>query len=104
MVVDALFLLDEVVGVAILRTGAVVVSGISARRELNLRNIIPLHQREDDSDNGTYRNENLSPEIWKNGNTHGERITNTHRETNPTKRRIKGRRKRGFGGGWWQSE
>lgn len=94
MVVDSFFLLDKVVGVAIFSSGGVVMSGISTRRQLNLRDIVPLHQREDYSYYGTDRDENLSAEIWKNGDdAHGE----THTDTNPTKRRRR-TKKQGF---WW---
>lgn len=67
MVIHTLLLVDEIVGVAIL---AAAVVGLHGRGELNLGDKEPLGKGEDDADHGTYRDQDLGPEIREQGRPH----------------------------------
>lgn len=68
VIINTFLFLNEVVRVPILTTA--VRRRVPGRRQLDSGNKHPLNQREGDSDDGTYRNENLGAEIWQNCRTH----------------------------------
>lgn len=96
VVVEALLLLDQVVGEA-----AVLVAParlVALRRELHTADEEPLDEGEGDSNDGGYRNENLRQEIGEDFRSHGgsrRRNGGEDRRIYSRQRRIR-RKRRGF--------
>lgn len=67
VVVEAFFLLNEVVAVAILVAGR---RRVSLRRQLHARDKEPLHEREDDPDDGADRDHDLRRQVRKQRTPH----------------------------------
>lgn len=107
MIVEALLLLDQIVGVSSVL--AAVVGRRPLRRELDAADDDPLDERECDSDDGGHRDQDLRKEIGENRRSHGGsgrrdggngRITSgeSGRKTGKKKREGKGKRQ-----GFWVS-
>jgi hypothetical protein len=69
-VVEAVFFVDEALGVAILAGAAVGRRGVVSRRDLYARHDEPLDERERDPDHRARRNQNLRPDIGQKRNAH----------------------------------
>ena len=87
MVVDAFFLFDEVIVVAILSRG--VGRGVSGGGELHLGDEQPLEEGEPYSDDGAHRDQNLGSEIWEYRCPHGCECTQRELSEREGKRKRK---------------